>query len=1571
MSGRATSGGVLFQSEVGAYVAALLLTERPISRLGDNLPGKPQKIFMEAPSPVDDVKVITDKGLLFFQAKTNLSLSDAKDSELRSVVDQFVRQYREGVPSGSKNRDMDLTTDRLILVVSETAPATVRNDLKEVLAKSRTGAATALPKNQQNALDIFTGLIKDAWLEEEGTAASSATVNSILKLCAVVVLDDNQKLLATEALREVVKIKGDETTLADMLVKWATEASKNGTGGDQSAIRLYLQGKISLVEPPSYHSDVAKLTAYSASVVNRLVRFTKINTEAGEITFSRPVSPVVISAARNGGLAITGDPGSGKSGIMHALSSELSKDSVVVTLTVETNIGTLEALQKEIGLEHPLIEVCKNISLSGTGYLVLDALDATRGGVAEATYKKLIHEVSLLPGWKVIASVRTFDLKLGVEWRRLFKGVAPVPGFSEPSFMAVRHVHVPLLGESEISEIEAKSPSLKVALAAGGDKMSELARNPFNLSLIGELLSAGVAPASLSGVVTRSELLARYWSERLDDLGLPATIAMKTFVELVLSARAVDIPETEIPQDAAAVIQQLQARGVLVTEQTHRIAFRHHVLFDYAVSKLILEPDPPKAIPRLSKSAGAGLLISPSLEYWVEHLKKTSSAEDYWKLITILMTSEATDPIIRVEVARIAVQGVAVGEDLTALSKVLSGADPDHKKGIIHLAGTLSTFGVATGAADGWAVMVSGIKNVIDYYQLNSLRVIIDLLLPGPLTDIGQLALGKVSRTLFDAMSKEDHLIHWLSPSVIPFLAKTYGSDPKASKDRLKQVFAPERFNKLGYIEVPWLARETVSLAEHDDDLIAMLYRRVFAGGDFSSEHKTAMGRPSWILSLTSNAAQDFSLAEYSLSTDFPRLLELFPKAGFRALGAGLDGLNSRRLGEPVKDYKVDYLDGQKLFIEDNSALWAWDIDSGHDGEDKIYSAFIAWAIGADEAVLFTAPAILLNESSKALVWKVLFDAATRRPEVLGKLMWNSAIDQVILSSMNTRKQAIEMITATYPLVSVEQRRSAEEKILSYDFAHTGDPEYYLKSTVATVFNAIGEANLVTEQAKDFLKKALKDGEDVSNGRPVEFGSGWSSATSSTGRKPHDSDELEQIHSASDSLRSMMAEKVEDGQEDPLWPTVDGLSKLVDTASLPIPEALADEAAEVISKSLGKSLKNGLVPTEEQDAAVQRLLDLSHHTSPRIDKQTEADFERFPSWSGQSVRVEAAGALGDTLTVPGLWPKISERYQKMLLTDPHPAVRMQLITKVIGLWDIDRNAMWELADKFVSSEHNKAVLGFGAHVLSRLRVIAPEKVEPLFLKLTGKEVSFHSGENVVPSTFAYFGVVKGFTSSKAEIGKWIANFKNYEKQLHGVLFSLRDYLGIGYSSAGGPEEISRKNVIAFLWALIAALEPNVRSWPTDREATEEEVAALKLFNEIADQLYYGIGYRRAISLSIEEQQAFLDEYSPIISKLTTLGTPKSVHHCLEVLEKLLEANPAQCFDLFSEAMLRKTGVARYEHEPMGAKLFVKLVGLYIADYRPIFVDAQRREKLVECLAVFVEAGWPEARRLFQTLPELR
>ncbi len=49
---------------------------------------------------------------------------------------------------------------------------------------------------------------------------------------------------------------------------------------------------------------------------------------------------------------------------------------------------------------------------------------------------------------------------------------------------------------------------------------------------------------------------------------------------------------------------------------------------------------------------------------------------------------------------------------------------------------------------------------------------------------------------------------------------------------------------------------------------------------------------------------------------------------------------------------------------------------------------------------------------------------------------------------------------------------------------------------------------------------------------------------------------------------------------------------------------------------------------------------------------------------------------------------------------------------------------------------------------------------------------------------------------------------------------------------------------------------------------------------------------------------------------------------------------------------------------------VRLISSFLADSKEIFEAKERRQALVDCLEIFMEAGWPSARKLLYRLPEL-
>ncbi|MFP5596258.1 hypothetical protein [Kluyvera sp. 142486] len=90
---------------------------------------------------------------------------------------------------------------------------------------------------------------------------------------------------------------------------------------------------------------------------------------------------------------------------------------------------------------------------------------------------------------------------------------------------------------------------------------------------------------------------------------------------------------------------------------------------------------------------------------------------------------------------------------------------------------------------------------------------------------------------------------------------------------------------------------------------------------------------------------------------------------------------------------------------------------------------------------------------------------------------------------------------------------------------------------------------------------------------------------------------------------------------------------------------------------------------------------------------------------------------------------------------------------------------------------------------------------------------------------------------------------------------------------------------------------------------------------------------------------------------------------MELLETLDLVEPSKFFDLMAYA-LHHVAKFGFQNENMGMEQLVKMMRMFLADYKIIFEEEHRRTFLIESLDIFMDAGWPSARRLLYRLPEL-
>jgi hypothetical protein len=148
-----------------------------------------------------------------------------------------------------------------------------------------------------------------------------------------------------------------------------------------------------------------------------------------------------------------------------------------------------------------------------------------------------------------------------------------------------------------------------------------------------------------------------------------------------------------------------------------------------------------------------------------------------------------------------------------------------------------------------------------------------------------------------------------------------------------------------------------------------------------------------------------------------------------------------------------------------------------------------------------------------------------------------------------------------------------------------------------------------------------------------------------------------------------------------------------------------------------------------------------------------------------------------------------------------------------------------------------------------------------------------------------------------------------------------------------------------------------------------------LVDHVGDELFFSSGTsahggEEVPLASHESKRAFLRDMTPMIERIGDVGVPHTIYHLVELLDFLRPVDPEAVFDLIAHALLEGGARHGYQFESLATDRFVTIVGVYLADHRGIFANADRRENLIACLDIFVDAGWPTARRLLYRLPEL-
>jgi hypothetical protein len=1573
-------------------------------------------------------------GRCFINVKRSVSLSTSPDSPLGSVLDQFVRLWvacHSGRKGHSWQRPFAADRDRLVLITGGTGSSRAVAAASKILGRiadlgaiaPRESIAKTAPELQ--AYNAVIGLLHRASERHTGARFSDDVLTKLLTMTRVASLDpegaDNPNLVGL--LRSgVVADSADAQAAWRELVAECQRLSENRSGADRATLRnaLRLRG-IRLGGAPEIAADVRRLEDFTRETLSSLAHLARLDLPNGtvkrRVEIHRAVTDSLVAHAQQASLLIIGEPGSGKSGALFSAANRLIADGhPVVAVAVERHpVTSVDQFRESLRLDAGFIDILRNWPSEKRGVLFIDALDASRGGPSDRVFRELIRRVvEEAPNWNVVASIRVFDLKFGVHYRSLFSGRPVDETYRASEFSNVKHLLVPQLTDQELEQVWSASELMKHAFEQGSPTFRNLVRSPFNLFLLADVLSAGLR--DVREITTQLHLLHLYWSYRVigvDHHGLARESLLKRSLDRMLDDRTLQTA-VDADLDVKGDLDRLLSEGVLIPaggtgDRVTRISFAHHVLFDYSVARLILESGrAPNLAQHLTSSDDRALLVAPSATMALQILWQDDGAQRrlFWTKALEVASATGTGAFCRMLPARTAAALADDVEDFTPVFECLRQQHCSDRAAAVflvrHCTGALvagvSPKPTSTSVRGAWPKIVhmlaeADIRNIgwmlkplIGQWIESS-----NTLSTEERSDIGATARRMLRHGSGDPYDSSMVIVG------IQGVARTFGSEPTESLDALGQLLAREHVIAHGDEELSWIAREFEHLLR-DVPLSAGLIRDAYRAGYCtplpSRDETTNLGR-SRILSLRSNRRQDFEHALWELFEQYPRVFAADPQNATETLIDILECFTAQEHATDEEIVSLSFGDVAAQYQSDHSYAWLRRHDNYKAPPVHSFESGLTDLVDSDRLSDLTAVLdTVVRRNRLAALWAAVLRAGVARPDALGRRLMPLLRTPAVLEGRDTRKPAGDLIRVLHPLLPASDQVEIERAILATN-------EY----AQPVLLGCLAEQNVASPEARARRSELQKERPLPPNREPLEISGGWVRQDEDWWLKEQGVDLSTEANGDLNrevrAVEAMKRPEGDDSQKGSLlangWTAVQTLHDTLKARS-DVPEALLMSAWNAIAEVADSAAQ---VSDSADDLArfqgirqmVIGALNASLWPLPVPDAEREAAFARSPSWGSPAPRVQAAGAIMALARAEGRPNSELEELIEALARDPSPSVRHQILGRTNMVFDANRPLMWRLCEIGFGEETNEGVLSFFLPAIGHVSRERPEWFVQRLLALDDRAGPKPIGDgrrdefvSHIVQLLLRLWFIHDQPAAGERVRTWTRDPIAHFTRIQDAISALRGAIVQGDSSPPDPTDDRVRtrtieifeNIVLTIGPLFERLAQKVDLTDAERETAE---TALRVLDHVATEIYFGSGAYGGRDRQIDDEtpsgqspevrSRFLSEMARTLGALAHVPYPSVTHHLLQTLEAFVPDDPPGIFRLVTEVLVSGGRTGEYQLESLGSDLFVKIVRRYLADYRAVIAsDHDLRHRLMRALDVFVDAGWPEARRLVYELPEM-
>ncbi|MFF2452960.1 hypothetical protein [Isoptericola sp. NPDC058082] len=1014
-----------------AWAASYLLSGQPLPAEFGRV-GVPISIGAETAFEVDDVAVTTDDSVLLIQAKGGLTLRKEPTADIAKAIGQVVRQFIAGVPSGTGTRPLDPERDILAIVGDENTsqPAramTVVCDRLRSLPANVLIDSTARTAVEKRALNCLMSNIKHAWREVTGREPLDFEIRGVTSVLSIRALD----LVSGEALAAVKRtLEGSLLKATDVDRAWAElcqiglELATEQRWLDRNGLVRSLT--VDVGPERRLAADIRQLRESTRTTLTAISRHATLRLAEKEISVRRQQVDLLLADDAN--CVLVGVPGSGKSGVLASLADELGRSGQDVIVLAIDQLGlSAGSARTELGLNFDLSAVIRGWTGAGSGTLILDGLDAVRSE-ASAWLRELCLSLEDTR-WRVVASIREFDLRHSREWQKVFPGSPLADENLDQTLASVRHMRMNPFSDQELSNLSEQSADVSTLLRNSSEGLLELLRVPFNLSIAADLLSSGQSQESLSALASEVELLDRYWHARIADVadGIGRRQVVRRVTRTMLESRRLSVDSDALADAPSAPYLALlrdgvlaESSGILRSGGRARVGFSHHTLFDFAVATLVfVEDDRSRLKAELDLDPNLVFLARPSIDFHLADLWRATSDHNLF-FEEVFKIAESDHVLAGIAAGSTFLSGLDDHPDTQDLfSRLELMADRERVAtviawivGAMEAAGGIeieierirSRLSVWAAFAGRLSTMLSTEYNRALAYQVSRLHLQLDTVVElgqGP-DDAEEVRASAVLGLLSLALA-EPEARGWLIVNLARLLPKALAVQP-ASSGTVRELASPALLEILPS-RVYWaLVDEIAILAQADPEAATDLLVGIW---EYSPDSDEVTTLSAGVVGLTSTRRQDANHVKWQIGEEFA---DFAIAAGVERASRVLVAVSGSAEGYSSRfSYGITFGDALGTVQQ---AFGTLRHEPGMGAGQKILDSLVAALADAPSDDVRASLTVLTRSVSHPAIWRSILSAAAQHPSDLGRIVLPVLEAGGLLANPDTRRSAVGLAVA-------------------------------------------------------------------------------------------------------------------------------------------------------------------------------------------------------------------------------------------------------------------------------------------------------------------------------------------------------------------------------------------------------------------------------------------------------------------------------------------------------------------------------------------------------------------------------